>query len=272
MQDFDKFFSELKKYKEEYGNCNVPQRYITIDGYKLGYKVNYVRTKKEILLSNCEIMMLNALGFEWIIQRKGKQKKSIPIGDVISLYKKYISEHKTSTITATYTTNDGIKLGQAINLIRNGYRKITLEEREILEELGLKFRDDDERIARKSYSTNQIIELIREYVHEKGDCNIPVLYKTEDGIGLGRFAYNIKLGRRRIIDEQRKELIKLGFSFEVKHNKNMDEIMDLLGEYKSQNGNCEIPQRYITSNGICLGTICKNIRYGNNFENKKRTS
>lgn len=56
----------LEKYVSTYGNCNVPERYVCSDGYKLGQWVTQCRVRyKKGLLSKQYINLLNDIGMIW---------------------------------------------------------------------------------------------------------------------------------------------------------------------------------------------------------------
>jgi hypothetical protein len=50
MKNFDQFLTMLSEYKATYGDLNIPGKYVTEDGVKLGAKVRYVR-KGEVQIS-----------------------------------------------------------------------------------------------------------------------------------------------------------------------------------------------------------------------------
>lgn len=49
--------------------------------------------------------------------------------------------------------------------------------------------------------------------------------------------------------------------------KNFERIVELLQIYREKHGNCLVPQKYITEDGINLGLIVRDIRSG-----KRKTS
>jgi len=68
---------ELKKYKEEFGNCQVPQHYV--HNRQLGKWVNKVRTEykyfikgKKSAMTEERIALLEAIDFEWTHGTKGR--------------------------------------------------------------------------------------------------------------------------------------------------------------------------------------------------------
>ena len=61
-------FKELKAFKRKYGHCNVPRRYQP--NLALGKWVSKMRqSKKQGILAEDRIIMLDALGFVWEMKR-----------------------------------------------------------------------------------------------------------------------------------------------------------------------------------------------------------
>lgn len=56
--------SEARSYLAEHGNLQVPQRYVTEDGYRLGIWINNLRRRKDKLNAD-RIRTLNAIGMRW---------------------------------------------------------------------------------------------------------------------------------------------------------------------------------------------------------------
>jgi len=75
----------LKQYKEEFGNCNVPQGYV-YKGVSLGNWIRTMRTEKNMgRLGNDRVDLLNKLGFIWSTKDK-------ILEDRINILKEYIDE------------------------------------------------------------------------------------------------------------------------------------------------------------------------------------
>jgi len=59
---FEKFYEHLVAYKKAFGDCDVPQVYISIDGYRLGAAVNKKRVRPERMTEE-QISRLKEIGF-----------------------------------------------------------------------------------------------------------------------------------------------------------------------------------------------------------------
>ena len=64
-------FDALIEYKEKYGDCDVPQKYVSVSGQRLGNWVNTQRRfRKTKKLSPERVERLNEVGFVWASYRK----------------------------------------------------------------------------------------------------------------------------------------------------------------------------------------------------------
>jgi len=74
---------------------------------------------------------------------------------------------------------------------------------------------------------------------------------------------SIRAGKRMISAEERERLDNLGFVWELKKSLPFDEVVSLIIKYKEEHGDCLVPTKYVTEDGILLGRIVGGIRYGN---------
>ncbi|MBQ9266675.1 MAG: Helicase associated domain protein [Clostridia bacterium] len=130
MSNFEEFFGELCKYKEENGNCNVPQAYVLENGFKLGKYVNDVRNGRKKLTDE-ERARLEEIGFIWRMR-----KKSRTFDEVYAMLVAYKEKYGMCRVPQTYVTETGEKLGLYVRDIRCGKREITYEQEVLLNEIG----------------------------------------------------------------------------------------------------------------------------------------
>lgn len=250
MRNFEKVIGLLKAYKEEHGDCLVPHSYITESGVHLGNIVNSLRSgSRKTTLEERE--KLDSLGFVWSIKRR------FPFNEVVSLLKEYKEEYGDCLVPKSHITKNGIRLGSIVGSIRNGNRKTTPEQREILDSLGFAWK------VNENLSFGEVVSLLKAYKEKNGDCLVPVLYKTEDGVSLGRIVSNIRSGNRRTTFEEKEVLNNLGFVWAAKESVPFHEVVSLLKEYKKEHGDCLVSEAYTTHDGVALGIIVSNIRSGN---------
>lgn len=251
MRNFEEFFSRLMVYKSEYGNCLVPARYETKDGYKLGSKVCGIRCK-DTRIDEYEFQKLEEIGFVWQVNNSPKTFE-----EKISMVLEYKDKYGTVYIPRNYVTLDGIRLGEIVANMKYGKGRLTPEQEHIVDEIGLrKLRN------KKPVYFDELYMLLVEYKKEYGDCLIPQKYVTENGIKLGIMVAGIRQRKSILSNIQIGLLNELGFVWKAKNRSTFEEVYKMLVEYKEEYGNLFVPMRYETKEGIKLGSCVANIRGG----------
>lgn len=276
-RSFNDRLNELIAFKEKYGHTNVPKRY-PVDP-SLGQWVSHVRSAKNRSsgysnhLSSAQINQLNNIGFQWHIEKPGKQFDEY-FADLLE----YKRKHGDADVPTNYP--EDVSLGHWVNRIRQSYRVISegqkpynpLSEEQIqrLTSIGFKFTVRGHQAKFKSFE-ERIVEL-REYADKFGDVNVPKTYK--DNMQLARWCDKIRTSYRymqsgekptkryELTDAQIAELEKLGFNWVIPTVRSKavpfeDRIKSLL-DFKSIHGHCDIPANFKEENG--LGHWCNNIR------------
>lgn len=102
-------------------------------------------------------------------------------------------------------------------------------------------------------------EKLKEYKKEYGNINVPISFKTDDGILLGHWLSNIRssfkkpsLNNIRLNSNKIKLLEELGIDWAPVESQ-WNNIYELAKQYYRENGNLLIPDKYITSDGTKLG-------------------
>ena len=113
-------------------------------------------------------------------------------------------------------------------------------------------------------SFDEVYQLLVRYVEEHGNSNVPNNYITPEGVGLGTIVKNIRSGKRKISKNERTKLDSIGFVWRAR-NRGLPfkEVYQLLVKYVEEHGNCNVPQKYVTPEGVCLGQIVASMRSGN---------
>jgi predicted helicase len=115
----------LKAYKKEHGDCRVPAKFNTKDGYTLGSWVherrkNYVKSS----LTQERIDVLDALGFVWDPIEQNFQEG-------LSRLAAYKTEYGHVRVPQGFNMKDGYALGSFVSNLRRRYNKGTLAEERI---------------------------------------------------------------------------------------------------------------------------------------------
>lgn len=140
-------FEELKKYKEEHGDCQVPQKYLP--NPSLGTWVNKQRMEYKLLMDGHKSSMteerlqaLASIGFTWA-KRKGQATWDAKFEQL----KEYKALHGDCLIPTKYSKD--LALGRWVSTQREQYRlmtqgdprsKMTVERAKKLEEVGFVWR------------------------------------------------------------------------------------------------------------------------------------
>ncbi len=256
----DEVIELLKEYKEEFGNCRVKKRYITNNGIGLGSIVYAIR-HGERQYTEEEKKKLDEIGFAWKVD-DCKIPVKYSFDDVLELTEAYIRDSGSKYISSLYIAPNGVPLGRILYNVKIGGRKLTPEQEKALKETGIRFRKVNRHVGRLSF--DEIVKLLEEYKVEYGNMNIKVNYTTQKGIRLGAIAANIRRGIRVLTPEQKDILTNMGFNWKsTKKVISMNKVNQLIREYKSIYGDCKVPMKYVTADGIPLGMIVNSIRNGN---------
>ena len=180
------------------------------------------------------------------------RNKKTSFDRVIELLVEYKRDHGNLCVPFKYVTADGTKLGKIVNNIRSGKRKITAEEKNILDELGF--------VWKCHMSFDKVLELFKEYKEEHGNLLVPFNYVTADGVNLGKIVDRIRTGNRKTTAEEKNILNELGFVWNCYVS--FDEVLERFKDYKEEYGNLLVPKKYVTTDGTKLGGIVQSIRRG----------
>lgn len=168
-----------------------------------------------------------------------------------------------------YRDDDGYYLGSCVHNVRSGVTKLTPEQREKLEEIGFVWRVGKERFRR---SFDYYLERMKQYKQEHGDLLIPQLYCTSDGVRLGCYVAAVRVYADQLTSREREALDAIGFVWRVKNKRVcFDDFLSMYDTYmKEHPGKKSIPVSYTTEDGIKLGNIERNIRYGKRMVNAEQ--
>ncbi|MFZ4440528.1 MAG: Helicase associated domain protein [Syntrophales bacterium] len=249
---WDFWYGLTLRYKEEFSDPNVPQYYITAEGYFLSYWQREQRKKyKNGKLSSEGIARLEKIGFKWVMLEdqfeKGFQKTLL-----------YKESSGNPNAPRTYKTAEGYSLGTWQNNQRTKYWNGELSPDRIkpLEEIGFKWEKQEKKFVEKFDRFEKGFQETLHYKESKGNPNAPQIYKTAEGYSLGAWqnSQKKKYSNGKLSADQIKRLEKIGFTWKEKIIEEPFEkgfLETLL--YKEITGNPNAPQIYITAEGYSLG-------------------
>lgn len=180
---WDRYYRAAKEYFEAHGDLNVPMRYVTQEGLKLGNWLNNLRQyqKNEIrnaYLTDDRVEALNAIGMRWDVLDYLFEKN-------FAAACAYYSVHRNLDVPMNYVDKYGMRLGLWIcNLRRRrnqGRLRLTESQIRRLDALGMRWEN------RQDVAWDRAYNAARCYWEQHGDLNVPKEYSLETGFKLGRW-------------------------------------------------------------------------------------
>ena len=176
----------------------------------------------------------------------------------------YYEAHGDLNVPAAYRTGDGCSLGTWIltqRAVRKGLQRGTLSEERIakLEEIGMLWT------VREQDRWPEYFAAAEAYAREFGRLCVPDAYVTPDGVKLGKWLSTLKVQRRRggrgryLTRERIAALDRLGMVWDVDEFQ-WEQKFQAARQYCQEYGNLEVPTRYETPDGVCLGIWIQSVR------------
>ena len=190
--------NHLEKFVVENANADVPQRFLTEDGYQLGSWVNKQRGSKESL-SKHQVEQLESIdGWKWSVRDQAWHDGFDHLVD-------YAKSNRDALVPFDYICPDGFALGRWVVKQRYNKSKLPLEKKSKLESLEAWTWN-----ARDAKFEANFSELLRFY-QDEGHCCVPVNMVTESGFRIGEWVANLRRTRNKLSNTRKKRLDELGF-------------------------------------------------------------
>ncbi len=190
-EEWLKMYNLAKQYYEYYGNLKVPSRFKTNDGinydengyYGLGNWVNHQRIiYQNGRLSSKRIELLNKIGMRF--QAKNLEEEWLKM---YNLAKNYYNHYGNLRVPSRFKTDNGINynensdnlLGRWIHSQKVFYQnnKLSDERIDLLKQIGMSFE-----LKNLNEEWQNMYNLAKSYYEYYGNLNVPVRFKTTDGI------------------------------------------------------------------------------------------
>lgn len=235
-------FSKVNKH------TNIPAKFTSKDGFKLGQWVSQQRIKKDDLDKD-KLKQLESIRY-WIWSPLDEQWKN-GYQELLKFYQKY----NHSNPHQHYKTSDGFNTGTWASSQRIKRNKLSSDRVKLLEKIP-----DWSWDYENSFWLNGVHELEKFY-EEHNHSNILTSYKTKNSFRLGQW---VTVTRRRaendkLSDDNVAQLQKLNFDFnpgETLWNEGFKNLKLFFSENKSFN----VPMRYVNKDGYKLGQWVGNQR------------
>jgi hypothetical protein len=232
--DWEEGLSRLELYKDEHGDCRVPQRYRE-HGYKLGKWVSYQRRHIDEL-SSTRRQRLDELSFVW-------DPFEADWEEGFSHLKRYAERVGNCRVPRSYK-EDSYNLGAWVGTQRHSKKELSGERRLRLDELGFVW-DPLEADWEEGFSH------LKRYKERVGNCRVPIFFK-EDGYNLGAWVGTQRRSKDELSGERRRRLDELGFEWDPSETA-WEKGFSYLKRYKERVGDCRVPMGY-KEDGYTLGS------------------
>ena len=204
-----------RRYRQQYGDLQVPSAYKDADGFALG---NWIRNTRSRFgsgsLKESQIRELDALGMVWN-NIDAKWERCYAEAAL------YCEKHGSLNLAPKYVSPSGIRLGAWVENQRAYYLKGELSDDKIrrLEAIGMLWEGRNDRQWLKAY------EAAARYFQQYGDLNVPYQYVSPEGIRLGywvvrqraaykgRFSIEKKTNRKPLSYERKRLLDAIGMNW-----------------------------------------------------------
>ncbi|MBF6425660.1 hypothetical protein GV791_26690 [Nocardia cyriacigeorgica] len=246
----------LDRYRDEFGHVDVPLRYVSPDGFRLGRWLQRCRgmQRQGRLPAEREAALVQR-GVEFDLDT---ERWLWCLGELAA----FRNEHGHGNVPHTYRASDGYLLGSWLHRCRQAHRDGTLADyraaalRALGVDLGL---SRSEQLAENLETWLRALAAFRE---EHGHVRVPVAYVTSDGRKLGSWLATCRTSHRKgtLPVERTADLTALGVELNGSSalaRRTKQEIWDgwleALSAYRSVHGDLDVPRDYVTPLGAKLG-------------------
>ena len=252
---WEEYFVIAEEYYRENGDLEIPQKYVTDNGVKLGMWIKTQRRayngSNKVSINDKQIKKLESIGMVW------KLKKRNQWDEYYEEAKKYYLENGNLLVPHEYKTTNGYNLGYWISDQRAQYKKNKINEENVI---LLNSIDMVWRIV-TVHTWDEVYEKAKDYFNDNGDLLVPQNYEDSEGFGLGIWITNqrIKYKKHELTEEQIKMLESIGMVWIVKQKRAWEDYYEYALQYYEQHLNLLVSVDYEVD-GIKLGSWLANQR------------
>lgn len=188
-------FRHFEAYVAQHGP-EVPKRYVTSSGYRLGSWCMIQRKSLLKGMSASRIAQLEALGF---VRSPFEQKWE----EGFRLLQEYFDQNSTSSVPQDYLTKGGFRLGVWVSVQRVNRSKMSADRVSRLDSLSFEWNAN-------SAKWDAALDRLREFVSHNGHSKVPRKFKSEDGFALGAWLANQRASASKLSVDQLGRLESVG--------------------------------------------------------------
>ena len=247
---WERFYASAQAYFNEHGDLNPQAQYVDENGVALGSWLARLRVYRNSGIKNRymteeRVAALDLIGMIW----------SVPDYIWEEYYAAAVRYHRENgdlNVPANYVDDEGIRLGQwicGLRSNRNGTAKnvksLTDEQIARLDAIGMRWG------SKYDCQWDEAFEALCSYYNKYHTFDIPVSYKTDSGIALGKWIRRQRdyYASGKLTDERIEKLKSIGFTLEKCDS--WEEKYQLAKKYYDEHGSLRMSGKTVV-NGVWL--------------------
>lgn len=224
---WEEMYEQLRKYKEENGNCDVPKNYaknIRLARWIVSQRGKYNKDK----LTSERIQKLDKIGYAWDPFTRNWDKNF----EKLCEYKKI---NGNCVVPKSYSTDQSLVIW--VGEQRKAYKKglLSQERHKRLEEIGFDW-DPVDTIWQKMFNTIQLFK------QEHGHCMVPEGYPQNPSLAIWVSTQRYQYRKKWLSEAYIEKLTNIGFEWDP-INFFWESMYQSLCEFKTNNGHCDVPKK-----------------------------
>lgn len=186
--------------------------------------------------------------------------------------KAYFEQYKNLKISKSYVTEEGLTLGSWLQTQRKVYAgkasgNLTEERIRLLEDIGMIWNV-------REYSWEKGYQELCSYCQIFGNADVKARYVSDSGFPLGKWVAYLRTAiQKKGIDqvltvEKQRQLEQAGMIWS-KSEDSWNRYIQAAKAYKEQYGDLKIPAKYVTEDGLLLGSWFHSLKHKLSMEKEK---
>lgn len=220
---FERQLERLKRYKDRFGNADVPHSWS--EDLTLGRWVTKQRRRKD-MLSEVQVAALDALGFNWAKRHESHWERNL------TQLTDFVREHGHCNVPDSHDQRLANFVGNCRAL--RSREQLSPERVAALEALGFEWQPRDDAWWAQ-------FQALKAYRETKGHCRVPQEYS--ENLALGRWVARQRAKKNALSAEQVAALDSLRFEFEARETRWWAGF-ERLKNYQLQIGDCDVPRNW----------------------------
>lgn len=233
-------FRCLKLFADQEGHTNVPGRYKTVEGFRLGRWTCNQRAIKDSLSFERKAKLQSLPGWSWDIL-------SDQWDEGFHYLQEFAEREGHSTVVRSHKAADGYPIGVWVSTQRAKIETLSAVRRSRLEALPGWSWDPLTDMWEEGF------QYLMDFVHCEGHSKVPDDYKMSDGYGVGTWVSTQRLRRDKLFPERKARLEKVpGWSWDP-FSDAWEKGFRNLKEFTDREGHAKVSRSYETIDGYRLG-------------------